>query len=66
MASNAPTNLTGLARKFVLDQIIDEFNPDYVFTERVGFFSSCILKLKIPLIIFLRGDYWSETKIAKT
>ncbi|KZY62036.1 type IV-A pilus assembly ATPase PilB [Oleiphilus sp. HI0066] len=24
MASNAPTNLTGLARKFVLDQIIDE------------------------------------------
>tara|TARA_B100000029_G_C17553394_1_gene950885 strand:- start:319 stop:1374 length:1056 start_codon:yes stop_codon:yes gene_type:complete len=48
-----------------LKKIIQEFNPDFVFTERVGFFSSCILKLKIPLIIFLRGDYWNEVKIAK-
>ncbi len=48
-----------------LKKIIQEFNPDYVFTERVGFFSSCILKLKIPLIIFLRGDYWNEVKVAK-
>jgi glycosyltransferase involved in cell wall biosynthesis len=48
-----------------LKKIIQEFNPDYVFTERVGFFSSCILKLKIPLIIFLRGDYWNEVKSAK-
>ena len=48
-----------------LKKIIQDFNPDFVFTERVGFFSSCILKLKIPLIIFLRGDYWNEVKTAK-
>ena len=48
-----------------LKKLIKDFNPDLVFTERVGYFSSCILKLKIPLIIFLRGDYWREINFAK-
>ena len=48
-----------------LQKIIDEFEPDAVFTERVSHLSSLILKMKIPLIIFLRGDYWNEVKAMK-
>ena len=48
-----------------LQKIIDEFQPDAVFTERVSHLGSLILKMKIPLIIFLRGDYWSEVKSVK-
>jgi glycosyltransferase involved in cell wall biosynthesis len=48
-----------------LIKIIDEFNPDIIFTERVSNFSSLILKIKIPLLIFLRGNYWEEVSMAK-
>ena len=48
-----------------LIKIIDEFNPDVIFTERVSNFSSWVLKMKIPLIIFLRGNYWEEVIQAK-
>lgn len=48
-----------------LIDIIEEFKPDIVFTERVSNFSLLILKKKIPLIIFLRGDYWKEVYMAK-
>ena len=48
-----------------LQKIIDEFQPDAVFTERVSHLGSLILKMKIPLIIFLRGDYWNEMKALK-
>ena len=48
-----------------LQKIIDEFEPDAVFTERVSHLGSLILKMNIPLIIFLRGDYWSEVKSVK-
>jgi len=41
-------------------KIIDDFRPDLVFTERVSHFSSLIIKRDIPLVIFLRGDYWKE------
>ena len=43
-------------------KIIDDFSPDLVFTERVSHFSSLIIKRNIPLVIFLRGDYWKELK----
>jgi len=43
-------------------KIIDDFRPDLVFTERVSHFSSLIIKRNIPLVIFLRGDYWKELK----
>ena len=43
-------------------KIIDDFRPDLVFTERVSHFSSLIIKRDIPLVIFLRGDYWKELK----
>lgn len=46
-------------------KLIKEFNPDVVFTERVSHFSLLIIKRKIPLLIFLRGNYWKELKFAK-
>ena len=45
-----------------IQNIIQEFRPDVVFTERVSYFSSLILRFNIPLVIFLRGDYWNEVK----
>jgi len=50
-----------IPKKF--QDIIQEFKPDIVFTERVSHFSSLVLKSNIPLIIFLRGDYWMEVKL---
>ena len=47
-----------IPKKF--SKIIDDFRPDLVFTERVSHFSSLIIKRDIPLVIFLRGDYWKE------
>jgi len=54
---------TKTPKKF--SRIIDDFRPDLVFTERVSHFSSLIIKTDIPLVIFLRGDYWQELKSEK-
>jgi len=43
--------------------LIDEFQPDAVFTERVSHFSVLTLKEKIPLLIYLIGDYWKEIEL---
>jgi len=49
-----------------LKQIINDYSPDYIFTERShSHFTSLILKTKIPLIIFIRGNIWLESDIAK-
>ena len=48
-----------------IQNIIDEFKPDLILTERVSHFSSLITKMNIPLIIFLRGNYWHEIKLGK-
>lgn len=45
--------------------IINEFKPDLVFTERVSHFTTLVTKQKIPLLIFLRGDYWTELSLSK-
>ena len=45
--------------------IISKHKPDLVFTERTSHFSSLVLKSKIPLCIFLRGDPWGESELAK-
>ncbi len=50
-----------IPKKF--QDIIQEFKPDVIFTERVSHFSSLVLKSNTPLIIFLRGDYWMEVKL---
>lgn len=46
--------------------IIEDFKPDFIFTERVSHFSSLVLKTHIPLIIFLRGNFWQEVELGKT
>ena len=48
-----------------IQNIIEEFKPDLIFTERVSHFSSLITKMNIPLIIFLRGNYWHEIELGK-
>jgi len=62
------TNLSNKYFKWIkipkkFQDIIQEFKPDIVFTERVSHFSSLVLKSNIPLIIFLRGNYWMEVKL---
>ncbi len=42
--------------------IISEFKPDLIITERVSHFSLLVIKSKIPLCIFLGGDHWTEIK----
>ena len=62
--------LRWMAKPQKLESVVNEFKPDIVFTERVGHFSSLILKYKIPLIIFARGEnllphYWSNVNWKK-
>ena len=45
--------------------MIKSFDPDFIFTERVSHFSSLVVKTKIPLIIFLRGNFWQEVELGK-
>jgi glycosyltransferase involved in cell wall biosynthesis len=47
------------------NSIVKEFNPDAVFIDRQGHFGIAALKSKLPLLVHLRGDYWSEMKWAK-
>ena len=47
-------------RKF--DQLISEFKPNVIFTDRQLHFTLISTKTKIPTFIHLRGDYWSEIK----
>ncbi len=48
-----------------IEKIFSQFKPDLIFTERVSHFSSLSLKFKIPLVIFLRGNYWEEVAESK-
>ena len=50
-------------RKF--NKILNEFQPDAVFIDSPHYFGFFVPKLKIPMFIYLRGDYWSETKWAR-
>src|SRR3989337_3876396 len=45
-------------RKF--DQLISEFKPDVIFTDRQLHFTLISTKPGIPPFIHLRGDYWAE------
>ena len=48
-----------------IEAVFSEFKPDLIFTERVSHFSSLSLKFNIPLVIFLRGNYWEEVLESK-
>ena len=47
------------------DKIISEFKPDVIMIDRLANFGLSALRTDIPLIIHLRGDYWSEITWAK-
>ena len=42
------------------DELITEFNPDAIFVDRERHFGIAALEKQIPLIVLLRGHYWSE------
>ena len=41
-------------------EIVDEFKPDFVVTDHQGHFGLAAIKEGIPLLMYMRGDYWSE------
>ncbi|MGQ0638083.1 MAG: glycosyltransferase family 1 protein, partial [Nitrososphaerota archaeon] len=44
-------------------ELIKEFKPDAVLIDRPGsYFGLATLKTDLPLLIHLRGDFWSEVK----
>jgi glycosyltransferase involved in cell wall biosynthesis len=45
--------------------LIEQFKPDLIFVDRQRHFALDALKMKIPLIIHLRGDFWKEIEMAK-
>lgn len=50
-------------RKF--NNLIKEFKPDAIFVDRQTNFGLAAIKSRIPLLVHLRGDYWSEIEMAK-
>jgi len=48
-----------------IKKLISDFKPDAIIVDRQRNFTKIVSKFKIPLIIHLRGDYWSEIEWAK-
>ncbi len=46
-------------------KIIKEFSPDAIFVDRQNQFGLEVVKSKIPLFVYLRGNIWLEHKWAK-
>ncbi|HUS48556.1 MAG TPA: glycosyltransferase family 4 protein [Candidatus Paceibacterota bacterium] len=42
--------------------LIKNYKPDFVLTDYPSHFSLAAIDCKIPLLIYLRGDYWQELK----
>ena len=40
------------------NKLVDDFKPDAIFTDRHRHFGIAAIKSNIPLIAYLRGDYW--------
>ena len=52
-------------REWLLDtrlfrEIVNEFKPDFVMTDHLGHFGLAAIGEGIPLLIYLRLDYWKE------
>jgi len=45
--------------------LIKEFKPDAIFVDRQRHFGLEATKTNIPLLVHLRGDHWSELKMAR-
>ena len=46
-------------------KLVSDFKPDAIFVDRQTNFGLAALEFNIPLLVHLRGDYWSESKMAK-
>ena len=46
-------------------KLIKEFKPDAIFVDRQSHFGLQAIKAKIPLFVYLRGNYWMEIELAK-
>lgn len=47
------------------NKLVTEFKPDAVFVDRQLHFGLAALKSNLPLLVHLRGDYWTELEWAK-
>lgn len=47
------------------NNLVNEFKPNAVFVDRQINFGVAASKLKIPLLVHLRGDYWAEQIMAR-
>ena len=52
-------------KKDKLKQLIKEFKPDFIFVDRQTNFALESIKTGIPVFVHLRGDFWTETEMAK-
>lgn len=48
-----------------LNELITDFKPDYIFVDRQTNFALESIKSGIPVFVHLRGDFWTETEMAK-
>ena len=48
-----------------IKKLIEDFNPDIIFVDRLRHFALDSVKTNIPVIIHLRGNYWKEIEMAK-
>jgi len=46
-------------------KLIDDFEPDVIFVDRLRHFALNASRTRIPTIIHLRGNYWKEIEMAK-
>ena len=47
------------------NRLISDYNPDVIFLDRQTRFGLATVDAKIPLLVHLRGDFWSEIKWAR-
>ena len=47
------------------NDLVEEFKPDAVFVDRQRHFGLAAIKANLPLLVHLRGDYWSEMRWAR-
>ena len=47
------------------DRLIDDFKPDVVLVDRQRHFGIAVLKRKLPMMIYLRGNVWHELEMAR-
>lgn len=47
------------------NKLITEFKPDFILVDRQTNFAKKAIKEKIPTLVHLRGDFWTEIEMAK-